>query len=153
MGPPTCVRPMISPPRASRRWWGAPQRQRPLPTTWPTGCTRSSPPSCRSSSATTTSPCSCFASAEVLPDRRYGRGHPMTTPVRREPPPFRRLTVARVATLGPRMVRVTLGGAEMEGFPVPEPAASVRLLLPPSHDRELTMPAWNGNEFLLPDGT
>jgi NADPH-dependent ferric siderophore reductase len=35
---------------------------------------------------------------------------------------------------------------------VDEPAASVRLLLPPPGHEELVMPAWNGNEFLLPDG-
>jgi NADPH-dependent ferric siderophore reductase len=50
------------------------------------------------------------------------------------------------------MVRVTLAGAELTGLPVPEPAASVRLLIP-SHGRsELVIPEWNGNEFLLPDG-
>ena len=52
----------------------------------------------------------------------------------------------------PRMVRVTLAGAELTGLPVPEPAASVRLLIPSSGHSELVMPEWNGNEFLLPDG-
>ncbi|NNC92652.1 MAG: siderophore-interacting protein [Acidimicrobiia bacterium] len=50
------------------------------------------------------------------------------------------------------MVRVTLAGPELAGFPVPEPAASVRLLIPSSGRSELVMPEWNGNEFLLPDG-
>ncbi len=50
------------------------------------------------------------------------------------------------------MVRVTLGGPELEGFDVDQPAASVRLLLPSPGTDELVMPAWNGNEFLLPDG-
>ena len=50
------------------------------------------------------------------------------------------------------MVRVTLGGPELEGFTIEEPAASVRLLLPSPGARELAMPSWNGNEFLLPDG-
>jgi len=45
---------------------------------------------------------------------------------------------------------VTLGGSDLEGFHVDEPAASVRLLLPSSG--ELVIPTWNGNEFLLPNG-
>lgn len=49
------------------------------------------------------------------------------------------------------MMRVTLGGPELEGFPPPEPAASVRLLLPTAEG--LVIPEWNGNEFLLPDGS
>lgn len=34
----------------------------------------------------------------------------------------------------------------------PDPAGSVRLLLPSPGDRELEMPGWNGNEFLRRDG-
>jgi NADPH-dependent ferric siderophore reductase len=49
------------------------------------------------------------------------------------------------------MVGVTFAGPELEGLTVDQPAASVRLLLP-SPSGELVMPAWNGNEFLLPDG-
>lgn len=58
----------------------------------------------------------------------------------------------RVQALTPRMVRVTLAGPELAGFPVPEPAASVRLLIPSSGRSRLVIPEWNGNEFLLPDG-
>jgi len=72
--------------------------------------------------------------------------------VRREPPRYRRVEVRAVVHLSPRLVRVTLAGSELAGFTVDEPAASVRLLLPPSGAHELVMPAWNGNEFLLPDG-
>ena len=50
------------------------------------------------------------------------------------------------------MVRVTLGGPDLEGFSVDEPAASVRLLLPAEPGAELLRPVWDGNEFLLPDG-
>jgi NADPH-dependent ferric siderophore reductase len=50
------------------------------------------------------------------------------------------------------MVRVTFAGHELEGLTVDQPAASVRLLLPSPGSGELVMPAWNGNEFLLPDG-
>jgi NADPH-dependent ferric siderophore reductase len=49
------------------------------------------------------------------------------------------------------MTRVILGGAELEGFRLDQPAASVRLLLPT--DGELVVPRWNGNEFLLSDGS
>jgi NADPH-dependent ferric siderophore reductase len=72
--------------------------------------------------------------------------------VRREPPRFRRVRVERTERRSPRLVRVTLSGSEMEGFTVEQPAASVRLLLPPPGSAELVMPAWNGNEFLLADG-
>jgi NADPH-dependent ferric siderophore reductase len=50
------------------------------------------------------------------------------------------------------MVRVTLAGAELAGLTVDQPAASVRMLLPPPGAPELVVPTWNGNEFLLPDG-
>lgn len=72
--------------------------------------------------------------------------------VRREPPAFRRVKVVGVTSLTPRMVRVSVGGPELEGLVVEQPAASVRLLLPAAGARDLVMPAWNGNEFLLADG-
>jgi NADPH-dependent ferric siderophore reductase len=71
--------------------------------------------------------------------------------IRREPPPLRRVTVVRRQAVTPRLVRVTLGGPELEGLDPGLPAASVRLLLPSGG--ALTMPTWNGNEFLLPDGS
>jgi NADPH-dependent ferric siderophore reductase len=77
---------------------------------------------------------------------------PGRTPIRREPPRFRRATVRRTEPLSPRLQRVTLAGDELEGFTVDEPAASVRLLLP-SAGAALVIPTWNGNEFLLPDGS
>jgi NADPH-dependent ferric siderophore reductase len=77
---------------------------------------------------------------------------PARTPIRREPPRFRRATVRRAEALSPRLQRVTLAGDDLVGFDVDEPAASVRLLLP-SPGADLVIPAWNGNEFLLPDGS
>lgn len=71
--------------------------------------------------------------------------------VRREPPPFRRVRVARTEALTPHLVRVTLTGPELEGFDQGLPAASVRLLLP--HHDEVTVPTWSGNEFLHADGS
>jgi NADPH-dependent ferric siderophore reductase len=72
--------------------------------------------------------------------------------LRREPPAFRHVEVRRVERLTPRLVRVTLGGAELAGFTVEQPAASVRVLLPTAGEADLVVPKWNGNEFLLPDG-
>jgi NADPH-dependent ferric siderophore reductase len=72
--------------------------------------------------------------------------------VRREPPPFRSVTVLRVERLGPRMVRVTFGGIDLAHLAPEHPAASVRLLLPSPGAHALVTPSWNGNEFLLPDG-
>ena len=71
---------------------------------------------------------------------------------RREPPPFRRVTVQRVEDLTPRMRRIVLGGPELDGFDEPGPASSVRLLLPPTGEDAIVMPTWNGNEFVLPTG-
>jgi NADPH-dependent ferric siderophore reductase len=73
--------------------------------------------------------------------------------VRRAPPPFRPVTVLASEPRSHRLVRVTLGGPELEGFAVDEPAASVRLLLPPTGQDEPPAPTWNGNEWLLPDGS
>ena len=72
--------------------------------------------------------------------------------VRREPPPFRHVVVARVDHLTRRMIRVTFTGSDLEGLTVEHPAASVRLLLPSPGSQNLVMPSWNGNEFLLSDG-
>ena len=72
---------------------------------------------------------------------------------RREPPPFRRVTLLGRTQVSPHMVEIVLAGPELAGLVVAEPAASVRLLVPgPGHD-ELVIPKWNGNEFLLEDGT
>ncbi len=45
-----------------------------------------------------------------------------------------------------------IGGPELEGLRVDEPAASVRLLLPPAGADGIVMPAWTGNQFELPTG-
>lgn len=50
------------------------------------------------------------------------------------------------------MMRVGLAGPDLAGLSVEEPAASVRLLLPSPPAREIEVPRWNGNEFLLADG-
>jgi NADPH-dependent ferric siderophore reductase len=77
--------------------------------------------------------------------RRDGRA-------RRPPPPFRQVEVRGAHALGPHLVRVTVGGPELLGFAVAEPAASVRILLPEPGADALELPTWRGNEFVLADG-
>jgi NADPH-dependent ferric siderophore reductase len=60
--------------------------------------------------------------------------------------------VRRVVSPTPYLVRVTLGGSELNGLIIDEPAASVRLLIPSPGTAELVIPIWNGNEFLFDDG-
>ena len=52
----------------------------------------------------------------------------------------------------PWMLRLTLGGAALKDLDPGLPGASVRLLVPSPGTRELVVPAWTGNEFLLPGG-
>jgi NADPH-dependent ferric siderophore reductase len=72
---------------------------------------------------------------------------------RREPPRFRRVTVARVEIRSPYLRRITLAGRELEGLDPGLPAASVRLLLPDRTTGAVAIPVWNGNEFLAADGS
>ena len=50
------------------------------------------------------------------------------------------------------MMSVVLGGPELSDFSLSEPAASVRVLLPPTPGADLVVPVWTGNEFLLSNG-
>jgi NADPH-dependent ferric siderophore reductase len=72
--------------------------------------------------------------------------------VRREAAPFLPVTVAATRPLTPRLLRVTLAGPALAGFAEPEPAASIRLLIPERPGAALVLPEWAGNEWLLPDG-
>jgi len=45
-------------------------------------------------------------------------------------PRFRTVEVRRVARLGPHMVRVTVGGPELEGFERPAPTQHIKVILP-----------------------
>jgi NADPH-dependent ferric siderophore reductase len=73
--------------------------------------------------------------------------------IRREPPTFRHATVTAVEPRTPRLMQVAIQGHALAGLVVDEPAASVRLLLPSPGADALVVPTWNGNEFLLPDGS
>ena len=72
--------------------------------------------------------------------------------VRREPPRFRRVQVRSRTPLSDRMLRVVLGGDELDGFAIESPASSVRLLLPPAGHDVIEMPTWTGNQFELASG-
>lgn len=74
------------------------------------------------------------------------------TRVRRAPPRFLRAAVKVTTLRGARLVRVTLAGPELGEMEVPQPAGSVRLLLPSSGADELIMPVWDRNIFRLPGG-
>lgn len=80
-----------------------------------------------------------------------GRRPPLRT--RREPPPFRHMAVVDVEHTSDYLVRVVFDGPDLGQLVVDEPAASVRLLLPTSPADGLVIPSWNGNEFLLGDGS
>ena len=65
---------------------------------------------------------------------------------------FRPVEVRDIEHRTSRLLRVRLGGPELSDLDRPEPAASVRLLLPADGSGELELPVWNGNEFRLADG-
>ena len=73
--------------------------------------------------------------------------------IRREPSRYRRVVVRSINALTPHMLRIVLGGDELDGFSIAAPASSVRLLLPPPGSTELVMVTWTGNQFELPDGS
>lgn len=72
--------------------------------------------------------------------------------VRRPPPPFGRIVLDERAKLSPRLLRLSFVGESLRTLTVDQPAASVRLVVP-WPDTDLELPQWNGNEFLLADGT
>jgi NADPH-dependent ferric siderophore reductase len=72
--------------------------------------------------------------------------------IRREPPRFRRVRVRSKRPLSERMLRIVLGGDELDGFAIDAPASSVRLLLPAAGTDVLEMPTWTGNQFELATG-
>lgn len=65
-----------------------------------------------------------------------------TAPRKRRPP--RRVEVSRVQVLSPAMRRITLTGAELQGFEVSDPASYLKLIFPEPGQTEPTRP--------LPDG-
>jgi NADPH-dependent ferric siderophore reductase len=73
--------------------------------------------------------------------------------VRTPPPPLEPVTVVERTELSPRLLRIRLEGDVLRRLQVPQVAMSVRLVVPWPGDDELVVPEWQGNEFLLPDGS
>lgn len=74
--------------------------------------------------------------------------------MRRPPPPFLRAVLSSRVQLTPRLVRVTLRGDDIGNLEIHQPASSVRVLLPPPDRPDaLELPRWDGNRFLLEDGS
>lgn len=74
-------------------------------------------------------------------------------PVRRPPPPLVPVTVTRCDVRSPRLLRLGFAGDGLRSMEAPEPAGSVRLLVASATADRLVIPAWTGNEYLLPDGS
>jgi NADPH-dependent ferric siderophore reductase len=72
--------------------------------------------------------------------------------VRKPPPPFQEVTVVSRDELSPRMLRLTLEGECLRDVEVTEPGTSIRFVVP-WPGSELELPEWQGNEFLLADGS
>ena len=71
------------------------------------------------------------------------------TPFKRPPP--RIVEVRRITRLTPRMVRVTLGGGQMEGFESNGPAEHFRLYLPDGETGELVLPVEGPEGYGFPE--
>ena len=72
-------------------------------------------------------------------------------PIRRPPPPYGEVVVDAVEPVTGWLTRITLEGAGIAAMAPAETASSIRLLVPGPGGP--VMPEWNGNEFLLPDGS
>ena len=72
---------------------------------------------------------------------------------RQPAPPFRRGRVVEVADVSPTLRRVVIEGDELRAMDVAGPGAGVRLLLPPTPDRPVDLPVWNGNAYFAVDGS
>ena len=69
--------------------------------------------------------------------------------VRQKP---RRTEVIRVERLTPHMVRVVLGGQELEGFMTRGPAEHLKVNFPPAGESKVTLPEWGPQGPILHEG-
>jgi NADPH-dependent ferric siderophore reductase len=72
---------------------------------------------------------------------------------RRPPPPFELVQVVRTERLSPWLVQVDLAGRVAQRLATPEPASSIRLLLTQQRGRPPKIPIWDGNMWVLQDGS
>ncbi|MFV0524830.1 MAG: siderophore-interacting protein [Acidimicrobiales bacterium] len=73
--------------------------------------------------------------------------------MRREPPPLQPVAVVARLERSPRLLRITLAGDGLRDLVVEQPASSVRLLIPSPGAAGLQRPEWDGNQYLLADGS
>jgi NADPH-dependent ferric siderophore reductase len=72
--------------------------------------------------------------------------------IRKPPPPFERVVLVGKRALTPRMWRLTVEGSCVGAMSVDQPGMSLRVVVP-WPGAALELPDWNGNEFLLADGS
>ena len=72
--------------------------------------------------------------------------------VRRRRPPPRVVEVRSVTRITPRMVRITLGGEQLEGFDSKGPAEHIRIFLPDNETGEPLLPELGPEGNVFPDG-
>lgn len=70
----------------------------------------------------------------------------------RFPMAFRALEVLRVERLNPRMVRVTLGGDDLEGFQTLSPDDHLKVIFPENPDERPVLPQRTETGFSYPEG-
>ena len=77
---------------------------------------------------------------------------PQTQKTRRVRPRPRLAEVVRVEQLTPHMVRVVLGGEELEGFASRGPAEHLKVNFPPAGESTLVLPEWGPDGPILLEG-
>lgn len=71
---------------------------------------------------------------------------------RRPPPPFLTAELSGREWVTPRLARLVLQGQQLRSLQVPQPASSVRVLLPhPDRPDQLEIPGWDGDRFVTAD--
>jgi NADPH-dependent ferric siderophore reductase len=71
---------------------------------------------------------------------------------RRVRPRPRLATVSRIEGLTPACIRVTVTGAELEGYASRGPAEHIKVLFPPPSERRVVLPEWSAEGPVLADG-
>ncbi|MDA1036025.1 MAG: siderophore-interacting protein [Chloroflexi bacterium] len=74
-----------------------------------------------------------------------------TPRVRRKRPPPRTVEVRQVTMVTPHMVRITLGGEQMEGFETKGAAEHVRVFVPNAQTGELVLPVLGPEGYAFPE--
>ena len=77
---------------------------------------------------------------------------PQTQKPRRVRAKPRLAEVVRIERLTPRMVRVVLGGKELEGFTTKGPAEHLKVNFPPPGEPKLVLPEWGPDGPILREG-